>query len=659
MPQAKWIWYPGDYELYHNLKLHMRREEYGFPHPAHWSYSTPYPYVEFSREFDVPEDTSFVVHTHGLGHVRVDDKPFYPTGVSIPVSAGKHFISIWIGTDKGLPSAYISSDYLVTDERFFASHHDLTRLSAGCTPVYPDPTDDPEVFPFAYERIDFVSQTVCDGGILYDFGKETFAKLNLANLPKNVEIGVFYGESREEALADQTHCYLWEKLSGREQASLVPRAFRFVHLRAKNPASLENIRIHALYEYLPIEEKGSFSCDDPLVKKVWDTCAYTFHLCSREFFIDGIKRDRWVWGGDARQSFMISDYLFADREICKRTITALIPKEIPVRHVNTISDYTMYMLISVWEYYFSFGDKAFVERMWDRITALYSFLVGRLDEETGFVVARDGDWIFIDWSEIDKDGPVCAEQILLWQTEQTMAKLCALLGKPDEEHRMRADTLKERIIAHYWDDSRSAFIDSYTSGKKHISRHANIFAILFDFVDEPTKERILKNVLQNDEIPAITTPYFKLYELMAFCRMGQLTVAQELLNSYWGKMLALGATSIWEEYDPQYGIPECYAMYGGAFQKSLCHAWSCGPIYFLGRYCLGVAPTSVAYETYTVSPNPGHYKSFSGVVPTEKGAIRVSYENGTVTVLSELTGGTLLWNGKRAAIPQNQPVTLS
>ena len=37
MSTAKWIWYPGDYEVYHNLKFHLRREEYGCSHPAHWS----------------------------------------------------------------------------------------------------------------------------------------------------------------------------------------------------------------------------------------------------------------------------------------------------------------------------------------------------------------------------------------------------------------------------------------------------------------------------------------------------------------------------------------------------------------------------------------------------------------------------------------------
>ena len=33
---AKWMWYPGDYECYHSLLLHGRRDEYDWKHPAFW-----------------------------------------------------------------------------------------------------------------------------------------------------------------------------------------------------------------------------------------------------------------------------------------------------------------------------------------------------------------------------------------------------------------------------------------------------------------------------------------------------------------------------------------------------------------------------------------------------------------------------------------------
>ena len=46
MPKAQWIWYNGDFELYHSMKLHARREEYGVEYPCFWSLSAPYPRQE-------------------------------------------------------------------------------------------------------------------------------------------------------------------------------------------------------------------------------------------------------------------------------------------------------------------------------------------------------------------------------------------------------------------------------------------------------------------------------------------------------------------------------------------------------------------------------------------------------------------------------------
>ena len=45
---------------------------------------------------------------------------------------------------------------------------------------------------------------------------------------------------------------------------------------------------------LPEEYRGSFKCNDEELNRIWEVGAYTMHLTTREFFIDGIKRDRWV-----------------------------------------------------------------------------------------------------------------------------------------------------------------------------------------------------------------------------------------------------------------------------------------------------------------------------------------------------------------------------
>lgn len=36
MKMANWIWYPGDFEIYHGMRQNFDREERGFFWPAYW-----------------------------------------------------------------------------------------------------------------------------------------------------------------------------------------------------------------------------------------------------------------------------------------------------------------------------------------------------------------------------------------------------------------------------------------------------------------------------------------------------------------------------------------------------------------------------------------------------------------------------------------------
>ena len=103
-------------------------------------------------------------------------------------------------------------------------------------------------------------------------------------------------------------------------------------------------------------------------------------------------------------------------------------------------------------------------------------------------------------------------------------------------------------------------------------------------------------------------------------------------------MLDLGATSFWEKYDPaEKGVAQ-YAMYGRPFGKSLCHAWGASPIYLLGKYFLGVKPTSPGYKEFLVEPRLGGLKWIDGSVPTNDGSIDVYCDPKQIKVKSSTNG---------------------
>ena len=653
MSQAKWIWYPGDYELYHSIKLHSRREEYGCEYPTFWKLSTPYPNVRFFKGYHADGEDTVRFVTRAKGYVMIDNARL-PVNTNLQIGAGDHNVMVVLLATNGLPSLYVDSKYLKTDESWIADHMIVThRVPVGCTPAYTSSEDDPEVFRFAYTRLDPVKITKEEQGTLYDFGRETYAYLGIEGADASDRIRITYGESKEEAL-EHDEALIRQTVSGQNTYRLPGRAFRYVCVQGG-----KNLKVFADYEYLPLEDVATFTCNKKNVNKIWEICAYTLHLNSREFFLDGIKRDRWCWSGDAYQSYMANRYLYFDPEITKRTIISLLGKPPYEQHINSINDYSMYLIIGAYEYYFATGDAQFIGLYFDRLQALYDFIVGRLDEN-GYVCYRDGDWIFIDWSDMDKGGPLCAEQILLWQCHRSMAALCALVGKDGAAYRKAADVLQKRIMKDYWREDRGAFIDCHTTGKENVTRHANVFAIMYGFVSQRRCQKIVRCVLENDAITQITTPYFEFFELNALCMMGRLKTAQKKIESYWGGMVSLGATSIWEQYLPEQQGIEHYGMYGMKYGCSLCHAWGGGPIYLLGRYCLGVYPTDIGYQTFAVQPDRGLYRTVDGTVPLPEGhSVRVKMDAHSCTVTATRSGGTLILGGKEYEIPANEELQIT
>lgn len=658
---ANWIWHPGSFELYHSMLLHNRRTTtktyedgkrksvYYYPM---WRIDAPQhnAILEKKAKTDKPEALKFYANTEAANMV-VDGKA-YPVGSEVKLEAGEHTVCLQGFKKDGFPAFYIEGDTFKTDRTYIVGGaDDKAGRHAGYSDYYNDPSDNPEVFKFLYKKMHPVSKKEINGGTLFDFGKEVFGKITLENLDGS-ERFVALGESLEEAL-DVELCQIGLNTSGKTFVS-EPVAFRYIFV-----PELRGVEASLDFEYLPLESKGSFKCDDDLVNKLWDVCAYTMLLNSREGFFDGIKRDRWVWSGDAYQTNFVNYYLAFDKDIVRRTIRMLRGCDPIKKHINTICDYTFLWISSVWEYYLHTGDKDFVSDIYPEILDMWAFVEPRLDSD-GMYKRQADDWVFIDWSTFDEAGPMCAENMLLARAYECTSKYAEMLG--DEKIRAHARACFENIVKKvnelYWSEEKCAFVDDYKSGKNNVTRHANIFAILFDYTSEERKEKIIKNVISSDKITKITTPYFEFYELDAMCKIGNYEYMTDMLNSYWGEMLRLGATTIWEEFDPTKKGIEHYEMYGGKYEKSLCHAWGASPIYLLGKYALGVKPTSAGYKSYEVKPNLMTFGKIDGTVPTPNGNVFVCLDKKKCEVVSEIDGGTLILGNKKYPIKKGEKLTV-
>ena len=69
-----------------------------------------------------------------------------------------------------------------------------------------------------------------------------------------------------------------------------------------------------------------------------------------------------------------------------------------------------------------YGDREFLELVYPKMVSLMGFCNGRR-EEHGFLIGKEKDWVYIDWADMDKDGPLCAEQMLYAACFRVMAEI--------------------------------------------------------------------------------------------------------------------------------------------------------------------------------------------------------------------------------------------
>ena len=673
-----WIWYPGDFEVWLGNRFNNKRTERGAMFPPFWKQDSHWPTVEFTKTVELEEDEQITITAEGQFNFSVDGKLRYPHSQQM-ILKGEHKLSIKVWNQTTPPSLFIEGKTIVTDSSWQVTYEDkiwidengVAHGSGIYVPVgswnFNSPDTPPssfhlprkELLPVSKEQIFDEEKNPC--GTLYDFGRETFGYLKVIRLGKGT-VNIYYGESREEAL-DTEHCETLDILSSADmqrRADTSPdnwhylldsKAFRYVFIMP-NATPYDDVAMD--YEYAPFDEErtGTFRCSDEELNHIWEVAAYTMDLTTREFFVDGIKRDRWTWSGDAIQSYLMNYYLRFDTECVRRTIRQLRGKDPVTAHVNTIMDYTFYWFKSILDFYLYTGDLAFVREMWPKMVTLMEYVLSRTNAD-GMAEGQPDDWIFVDWVDfpMHKRGTLCFEQLLFCKALETMHTCATLLGI-DSHYGTLATNLLSKVRATFWSEERHAFLHAIEDGEMNemVTKFPNMFAIIYGYASPEEQETILRHVLLNEQVEAITTPYMRFYELEALCTMSRQASVLPEMKAYWGGMLHEGATTFWEKYIPSEHGTQHLAMYGRPYGKSLCHAWGASPIYILGKYFLGVTPTKVGYEEYEVRPCLGGLDWMEGSVPTPFGKIEVSVRPNFVTVRSDGGHGTLILGDRRIPI---------
>jgi hypothetical protein len=217
------------------------------------------------------------------------------------------------------------------------------------------------------------------------------------------------------------------------------------------------------------------------------------------------------------------------------------------------------------------------------------------------------------------------------------------VGNPDAL--LRADegvatvrTSDGRDVSLLLDAERGVYVDmvdpATNSRSRRVSQHANTALILWDIAPRERWASMIKWITDPARLVFTAAPpvvpsgggfdpennvvlantFFSHFVYRALCRASRFDLALGLMRERFGRMLARGATTLWESYDPT---------------ASLCHGFSATPVYQLSTAVLGVYPTAPGFTHFHVRPHLGDLQSARGLFPTVKGDIEVEWTRGT------------------------------
>lgn len=318
----------------------------------------------------------------------------------------------------------------------------------------------------------------------------------------------------------------------------------------------------------------------------------TLRECMQTVFEDGPKRDRRLWMGDLRmqalanyQTYRNNDlvkaclYLFAGTTMERDRVGAclFLDPEIEVDDTRMF-DYSLFFIATLRDYLNATGDEQTARELWP--LALHQLELAQADlDERGIV--RDSDvlgWCFVDWN-LALNKQAGAQGIYLY-CEQAAIELAKALGEAETAERLRADaeTKKAAARAHLWDAEQRLFA---SGAQRQISWASQVWLVLGGAVSGAEAADLLEQVETCPAALTMVTPYMVHNYVDALLLVGQKEKALRVLKEYWGGMVAQGADTFWELYNP---ADPNESPYGGTIVNSYCHAWSCAPAYFLRRF---------------------------------------------------------------------------
>ncbi len=432
-------------------------------------------------------------------------------------------------------------------------------------------------------------------------------------------------------------------------------AVRWLQLTVRRaPAGVRINNVSVVTTRFPASRRGHFECSDPMLTRLWALGARTIELCMHDGWIDCPSREQRQWLGDATVEHLAGEAAFGagihplNRHFLlsaaeSQRMDGLLEMFAPGDHRRfgwLIPDFTLQWIFNVADHYEYSGDRALLREVFPTLLKGLAWFEA-LQGEDGRI-ADLPYWHFQDWAAVGRTGYATVLNAELLGAFGAGARLARALEWNQEAERLdaKAESLRRALESH-WDEERGLYVDcvSPETGlcEPRCSQHANAAMILWGRLDAGRTQRIAAEIgdrakLRLTPAPPVTmsgepfdaatdivlaNTFFSHFVYAALAKAGRFDLALALMRERYGAMLAAGATSLWEGFEPH---------------TSLAHGFSSTPTWQLSCHMLGIAPCAPGFARARIAPHLGDLDFARGVHPTRLGDIAVSMQRAGASI---------------------------
>lgn len=480
--------------------------------------------------------------------------------------------------------------------------------------------------------------------IVLDFGKEIAGGLRILTKDATnnlVKIHIRFGESVGECYAslgyknatnDHSTRDLYYDIPFLSDITIGSTGFRFVRIDVEDDVTLSFKNIYAVVDEVK-QIDGYFISDDELLNKIFDVASYTNALCHKNgYYYDGIKRDRLVWIGDAYPIYKASKYLYLkDEELLNSLKFATIESPLPC-WVNWSPMYSFWWMLLLAEHYLDNNDI-------NVVLPLLGYLKGIIYQSKD-LIKENGDlafhFLFVDWpSHYDEQDPY-GNDVIKKEDEITGCRFLVLLT-------LRKVLLAFDKLLNNEDVLLIKQLISYLEkGNTDVKKFKQIAAL---GVEAGYKDDNKKEILLTGGANGLST--FQSYFIFkAIDELGFHDESVKQAKEYYGKMLELGATTFFEDFDiswandvtkideiPNNNKKDFHGDHGAfcykGYRHSLCHGWSSGVVAYIYEYIVGIK--QVGNNHFVIKPVLGEIKNLKCAFATNKGLVELEFNDGKIS----------------------------